>query len=253
MPVDLTFRNHIGILTLNRPEALNAMDHQLQTDLEKAIDEVEAGIGLHALIVAGAGRAFCAGSDIVDLLDVSPNDAERIIRREAGICQRLADLPIPTIAAIHGYALGGGVALAVYLDIRIASESAIFGCPEIGLGWNMPFGMSLLTGLVGRGKALELLLRGHFIQAPEAHRIGLVDEIVPEPELMESAERIGDEIASHSPTAIRSIKAVLKAEEGMGIKEADDTETRAFRNCFDTKEAREGIRDFVKKKNRPPT
>ncbi|MSS71022.1 MAG: enoyl-CoA hydratase/isomerase family protein [Candidatus Latescibacteria bacterium] len=251
MPVDLTFRDHIGVLTLNRPEALNALDHRLQADLEAALAEVEAREDLRALIVTGAGRAFCAGSDVKDLYGVSPDEADRIVRREARICQRLADLPVPTLAAIHGYALGGGIAFALYHDIRVAAESARLGCPEIKLGWSTPYGMSLLTRVVGRSKARELLFRGHVIDAREAHRIGLVDEVAPDAELMETAERIAREIAAHSPTGVRALKAVLNAEEGMGVREADDYECRAFRICFDTDEARAGIKDFVEKRRRP--
>jgi len=251
MSVDLTFRDSIGVMTLNRPEALNALDHRLQADLEAALGEIERRADLRALIVTGAGRAFCAGSDVKDLHGASPEEADRIVRREVRICHRLADLPVPTIAAIHGYALGGGIAFALYHDIRVAAESARLGCPEIRLGWSTPYGMSLLTRLVGRGKARELLFRGHVIDAREAHRIGLVDEVVPDAELMATAGGIAREIAGHSPTGVRALKAVLNGEEGMGVREADDYECRAFRICFDTEEARAGIRDFVEKRKRP--
>lgn len=250
MPVNLDIRDHVATLTLNRPEALNALDHRLQADLETALGEVETRDDLRALVVTGAGRAFCAGSDIKDLYGVTPDEADRIVRREARVCQRIADLPIPAIAAIGGYALGGGVALALYHDIRIAAESAVLGCPEIKLGWSTPYGMSLLTRVVGRSKARELLFRGHLIDAREAHRIGLVDEVAPDGALMEVADRVAREIAAHSPVGVRALKAVLNAEEGLGVREADDRECRAFRICFDTDAARGGIRDFVEKKSK---
>jgi enoyl-CoA hydratase len=250
MPVDLRIRDHVAVLTLDRPEVLNAMDRNLLDDLEKAIGEVEANDGIRALVVTGAGRAFCSGSDIRELDGISADEAERIVSREARLCRRLHDLAIPTVAAIHGHALGGGFALALYLDLRVAAESARLGCPQIRLGWNTPYGTSLLTRLAGPGRARELLFRGHLIDAREAHRIGLVDRVVPDGSFLEEALSICREIAGHAPTAIRTLKALLGRGEAAGLAEDDEAGCRAFRACFDTEEARAGIRGFLERRSR---
>lgn len=250
MLIELDVRDHIGYLTLNRPDALNAINRALMDDLDAALNAVATDARIRVVILSGRGRAFCAGSDIKDLAGVSSADAERIVRREAELCQRFEELPQPTIAAVEGYALGGGAALLLYQNIRIASETAVFGLPEVTLGWNPAFGMARLTRLIGRGWASDLMLTGRTIAAHEALAIGLVDRVVPAASLMETAETLAKQIADNPIEGVRAIKAILRAEEEMPLAKTDDYELRVFEQCARTDDAQAQIRAFVRRSHR---
>ena len=250
MLVQLDVRNRIGYLTLNRPDALNAINQPLMDDLEAALHSVASDENVVVLIVTGAGQAFCAGSDIKDLDGVSPAEAERIVRREADICHLFEEIPQPTIAAVNGHALGGGAALMLYQNIRVAGETAVFGFPGVTLGWNPAFGMSRLRRLVGRGWASELMLTGRTISAREALDIRMVDHVVPTEELMARAEDIAGQIAGNPTVGVRAIKTILQEEEYLPPDEADDYELRVFGKCIETEDAQDSIKAFVEKKNR---
>ena len=250
MLVEFEVKDRIGYITLNRPQALNALDHQLQGDLEDVLGKVATDENVRVVIVTGRGKAFCAGSDIKDLHGVSISEADRIVRREARICQSIEELPHPTIAAVNGYALGGGCALALSHDIIIASETATLGFPEVKLGWNPPYHMAQLLGAVGKAVSMDLLLTGRLIGVDEALRIGLISRIVPPDELMSTAESIANEIADNPPEAVRAIKEVLNNEDIFSYPTGVDYETRAFDLCFNTEEAKEKIKNFVEKKSK---
>lgn len=247
MLIELDVRDRIGYLILNRPDALNAINQELMDDLDAALNAVASDDRIAVLILSGRGRAFCAGSDIKDLAGASPAEAERIVRREAELCQRFEELPQPTIAAIDGYALGGGAALMLYQNIRLASEAAVFGFPEVQLGWNPAFGMARLTRLIGRGWASDLMLTGRMISAHDALEIHLIDRVVPAASLMETAEALARQIAANPAAGVRAIKAVLRTEDDLPLAETDDYELRVFGTCVGTDEAQEKIRAFIRK------
>lgn len=218
--------------------------------MEDVLEKVSTEVNVSVVLVTGRGNGFCAGSDIKDLYEVPVSEADRIVRREARICQSIEGLPQPTIAAVNGYALGGGCALALSHDIVIASETAALGFPEVKLGWNPPYHMAQLLGAVGKAVAMDLLLTGRLIDADEALRMGLISRIVSPDELMPTAESIASEITSNPPEAVRAIKEILNNEDDFSYPAGVDYETRAFDLCFDTEEAREKIRNFVEKKKK---
>lgn len=245
MLIDLSVSNRIACITLNRPDALNAINQTLLDDLEAALHATASDTEVDVVIVTGTGRAFCAGSDIKELEGVSPAEAGRMIRREAEICRLFEEIPQPTIAAIEGYALGGGAALTLYQNIRVASETALFGFPEVKLGWNPAFGMARLSRLVGEGPAAFLMMSGHTISADEALRIGLVDRVVPPPSLMETAREMAERIARNPSVGVQAIKKIMQGETLLSPYEADDYELRAFVECIDKEDAQKRIRAFA--------
>lgn len=248
MLVEFETKDKIGYITLNRPQSLNALNHEMQGDLEDALEKVASDKGVRVVIVTGRGKAFCAGSDIKDLYGVAVSEADRIVRREARICQRIERLPQPAVAAVNGYALGGGCALALSHDIVIASEAATFGFPEVKLGWNPPYHMAQLLGTVGKAVAKELLLTGRMVGASEALKMGLVSRVVQPGELMAAAVSIAKEIADNPLEAVRAIKEIINNEDPFSYPAGVDYETRAFDVCFGTEEAKEKIRAFVERK-----
>jgi enoyl-CoA hydratase len=248
MLVQLDIDDPIGYLTLNRPEALNAISQRVLDDLEAALHAVASEKQAQVVILRGAGRAFCAGSDIKEFHGVSPEEAERRVRREAEVCRLFEEIPQPTIAALEGYALGGGVAIALYQNLRIASETAQFGFPETRMGWNPAFGMSRLTRLIGPGRAGDLMLTGRIIPAPEAFQMGLVDRLTPPNRLMETARETAMTIAGHPPAGIQAIKRIMLEETLLSNEEADDYELRVFRECVGSDEAQERIQEFINRK-----
>lgn len=250
MLIDLEVQNRIGYLALNRPDALNALNQQMIDDMEAALHAVSTDERIAVLIVTGRGGAFCSGSDLKALYDTPAAEAERLARRTAWVCRLFEELPQPTIAAIEGYALGGGVALTLYQNIRVASENAVFGFPTVKLGWNPAFGMARLTRLVGRGWASDLMLTGRTIDAHEALRIRLIDRVVPPSELMPAAEALARQIADNPSAGVHAVKSVMREEENLILEEADDFELRAFGRCVETEEAQARIRAFVEKKAR---
>lgn len=246
--IDLTISHRVAVLTLNRPEALNAINQTLLDDLEAALHAVAADDGVAVVIVTGAGRAFCAGSDVKELDGVPPAEAGRMIRREAEVCRLFEEIPQPTIAAIEGYALGGGAGLALYQNMRIAGETAMFGFPEVKLGWNPAFGMARLTRLIGEGHAAYLMMSGHTIDASEALQIRLVDRVVSSEKLMEVTREMAERIARNPATGVQAIKKIMQGEALLSPYEADDYELRAFVECIDTEDARKRIRAFASKR-----
>ena len=250
MLIEFEAKDGIGYITLNRPEALNALNHELQGDLEGILEKVAADENVRVVIITGRGKAFCAGSDIKDLDGVTVSEADRIVRREARICGRIEQLPQPAIAAVNGYALGGGCALALSHDIVIASEAATFGFPEVKLGWNPPYHMAQLLGAVGKVVAKELLLTGRMVGASEALKIGLVSRVVQPGELMSAAESIAREIAGNPPEAVWAIKEIINNEDSFSYPAGVDYETRAFDVCFNAEEAKEKIKAFLERKGK---
>ncbi len=247
MRVKFEVENGIGIATLNRPEKLNALDTEMRKELARVIEEAERSV--RVLIITGSGKAFAAGADINELLKRDPVAAINAAKLGTELFTRIEELDIPVIAAVNGYALGGGCELAMACDIRIASEKARFGQPEINLGI-IPGagGTQRLPRLVGLGMAKKLVLTGEIIDAHEALRIGLVDEVVEHDRLMERAKEIARKIVEKSPLAVKIAKRALNASMNMPLREGFKYELSLFAILFASEDAKEGMRAFLEKR-----
>jgi enoyl-CoA hydratase len=208
MTVALAIADGIARLTLERPRALNALNREMASGLERALEAIAASPAT-AVIVRGEGRAFCAGNDIKEMPRFAPAEAEAVSRRWAAIVERFARLPQVTIAAVHGFALGGGCMLAAAQDLRIAAASARFGLPEVTLGFNPSYGIARLLDIVGGGPGRDLLLTGRTIDAAEALRIGLITRVVADEALAAEADALAAEIARHPRGGLAATKAVV--------------------------------------------
>jgi enoyl-CoA hydratase len=251
--VELTRRDEIALLTLNRPDSLNALSFAVLREIGAAFDEIAAS-DARALVVTGAGpKAFCAGADIRELTGRSLVEQKRGAELGQGVFARLDRLPMPSVAAINGFAFGGGLELALACTFRVASRNAKMGLPEIKLGLIPGYGGSQrLPRLVGRGAALKLLLTGAVIDAREAYRIGLIDELVEagSDALFARALELARLIASMPPLAVTAaIEAVDRGAE-LPIEEALALEAAIFGRLCATADKREGTRAFLEK--RPP-
>lgn len=198
-------------LTLNRPQALNALNRELTTALEQALERVAAMGDVRVLLVAGQGRAFCAGNDIKEMETLSGDDAQALATRHAALMDRFARLPQVTLAVIDGHALGGGLMLAVAQDLRIASDRARLGLPEVTLGFNPGYGIARLLDIAGGGPGRDLLLSGRTVHASEALRMGLVNRVVAPPTLEASALTWASEIAASPREGLAATKEIVAA------------------------------------------
>ena len=240
----------VAVVTLNRPKALNALNRQLIAELDDVLARVQADAAIRALVVTGAGdRAFAAGADISELAALGPDAARAFATTGQAVFARLESLGKPSVAAVNGFALGGGCELAMACTLRVAAESAQFGQPEIDLGLLPGFGgTQRLTRLVGRGRALDLLLRGHRITATEAERIGLVNIVVPTASLMERARGLAGELASKAPLAVRYVLAAVHEGADLPLDAANRIEAAYFGLAAATGDMREGTRAFLEKR-----
>lgn len=243
-------KDRIGVLTINRPEKLNALSNELTEELERLLAEVENDEKLRVLVMTGAGeKAFVAGADIQELVDRDALVGRKVSRTRQEIFSRIENLPIPVIAAVNGYALGGGLELALACSIRICSEKAQFGAPEVKLGI-IPGdgGTQRLPRLVGLGRAMEMILTGDFIDAQEAYRIGLVNQVVPHDELMEKAMELAQKIAKRPPLAVRYAKeAVNRSQEGDTVL-GYALESYLHALTCTTEDKKEGVQAFLEKR-----
>ena len=209
MSASLTMDGAIARLTLERPEALNALNRDIAAALEDSLGRLERARDVSVVVLSGRGRAFCAGNDIAEMPALPPADAEALSQRWQDIMDRFARLPQVTIAAVQGYALGGGCMLAAAQDLRIAETGAHFGLPEITLGFNPSYGIARLLDVVGGGHARELLLTGRTIDAAEALRMGLVTRVVPDGLLERAAADFAAEVARHPRGGLAATKAIV--------------------------------------------
>src|SRR5437870_960327 len=207
--VEVDAQDGVAWLRLNRPEALNALNRLLTSALEEALERVAAMDEVRVLVVTGRGRAFCAGNDIKEMQTVAPDDAEALARRHATIMKRFSSLPQVTIAAVDGYALGGGLMLAIAQDLRVASDRARFGLPEVTLGFPPAYGIARLLDVVAGGHARDLLLTGRTLHATEALRIGLVNRVVAPPTLEASVTSLAAEIARSPRSGLSATKEIV--------------------------------------------
>jgi enoyl-CoA hydratase/carnithine racemase len=205
----LTVDGAVASLTLERPEALNALNRDVAAALEDSLGRLERARDVSVVVLSGRGRAFCAGNDIAEMPALSPAEAEALSQRWQDILDRFARLPQVTIAAVRGYALGGGCMLAAAQDLRMAETGTQFGLPEITLGFNPSYGIARLLDVVGGSHARELLLTGRIIDATEALRMGLVTRVVPDGSLERAATDFAAEVAHHPRGGLAASKAIV--------------------------------------------
>jgi enoyl-CoA hydratase len=239
-------KDNIRIITLNRPERLNAMNFQIAVDLENVIAEIEEDEQARAVILTGAGRAFSAGGDIKDMAD--PNAKNPPLGRYI-FFNKVEDVSKPVIAAINGICIGGGLEIALCCDFRITSDVAKFGQAEVKLGI-MPGGggTARLPRLIGPGRAKEFLYFGDFIDAQEAYRIGLVNKVVPPEGLMDEAMKWARELAERPPLSLKMIKDCVNIGMQMDLLSAIDYEAKCAKMLFTTEDSVEGTTAFVEKR-----
>ena len=247
--VNYEVQGAVAILTINRPEALNALNSQVLSDLDEAITKVEADDSVHAVILTGAGRSFVAGADIGEMKGFSARDGKKFGVHGGGVFLRLENLSKPVIAAVNGFALGGGCELAMSCDIRIASEKAKFGQPEVGLGITPGFGgTQRLPRIVGISKAMELILTAKVINAAEAERIGLVSAVYPPEELMDKAMELANAICANAPIAVAESKRCIRMGMQTDIATGSAFEAEAFGVTCGTEDKDEGMGAFLEKR-----
>ena len=239
----------IGVLTIDRPEALNALNSTVISELEQLIGEVEKDLELRALIITGAGRSFVAGADIGEQKPLTLDGGRRWGQRGSAMMRRIEKLEIPTIAAVNGFALGGGCELALSCDIILASEKAKFGQPEVGLGITPGFsGTQRLPRRVGIGKAKELIYSGKMIKADEAEKIGLVNAVYAPEELLPGAIEMAKSFTKNAPIAVKYAKACIDRGMQMDIDDGIALENELFAMCFATQDQKEGMGAFLEKR-----
>lgn len=244
-------QGNIALITINRPEALNALNSKVISELEQAVAAVEADTSLAAMILTGEGRSFVAGADIAEQCPMDPAAGRKWGQRGSALMRRIELLPIPTIAAVNGFALGGGCELAMSCDIILASEKAKFGQPEVGLGITPGFsGTQRLPRRVGMAKAKELIFSGKMIKADEAEKIGLVNAVYAPEELMNGAMEMAKSFAANAPVAVRYAKSCIDRGMQMDMDSAIAYENELFALCFATDDQKEGMTAFLEKREK---
>ena len=246
--VKLEKKGPVGIVTMDRPEALNALDKQVLEDLDAVLDQVEADPEILVAIVTGAGRSFVAGADIGQMSNFTAVEGKAFGAYGNGVFLKLENLTKPTIAAVNGFALGGGCELSMACDIRLASDKAKFGQPEVGLGITPGFGgTQRLPRIVGVSNAMDMILTARVLKAEEAERIGLVSRVYPAEELMDKALELANAIAANAQVAVRQSKAAIRRGMQTDMATAAAFEAEAFGLCFSTEDQKGAMHAFVSK------
>lgn len=242
-------KGRVAVLTIDRQEALNALNADVLKDLGAALDEVSASETTDVVIITGAGRSFVAGADIGEMKPLTAVQGKDWGRFGNEVFLKVENLSKPVIAAVNGFALGGGCELAMACDIRLASEKAKFGQPEVGLGITPGFGgTQRLARIVGTGRAMELILTAKVIDAAEAEKIGLVNAVCPPEELMDKAMAMAEAIAAQAQVAVRESKSCIRRGIQTDIHTGIAYETEAFGLCFSTEDQKEGMSAFLEKR-----
>ena len=236
----------VAVLTINRPKALNALNSAVLDELNEAIDAIDLN-EVRALIITGAGeKSFVAGADIGEMSNLTKGQGEAFGKKGNDVFRKIETLPIPVIAAVNGFALGGGCEISLACDIRICSENAVFGQPEVGLGITPGFGgTQRLARTIGVGMAKQLIYTARNIKAPEALRIGLVNAVYPIEELMGAAKKMASIIASNAPIAVRNCKKAINDGLQTDIESGVEIEEKLFGDCFETEDQRYGMAFFL--------
>ncbi|HKS95889.1 MAG TPA: enoyl-CoA hydratase-related protein, partial [Terriglobia bacterium] len=245
-------REGIGYVTLSRPDKLNALNRAMLSELSACFEELRHDESVGAVILTGAGdRAFAAGADVSELSECDAPCGKEASERGQRVFRAIEELGKPVIAAVRGYALGGGCELALASTLRVASESARFGLPEVKLGLIPGYGgTQRLARLVGMGRALEMILTGEPLTAAEAYRIGLVNRVVPEDELIPAARLLAQRIISNAPLAVRYALEAVRHGMQLTEREGENLEATLFGGACATADMKEGTRAFLEK--RPP-
>lgn len=238
----------VGIITISREKALNALNSAVLDELNATFDSVDLST-VRCLILTGAGqKSFVAGADIGEMSTLTKAEGEAFGKKGNDVFRKIETFPIPVIAAVNGFALGGGCEISMSCDIRICSENAVFGQPETGLGITPGFGgTQRLARLVGAGMAKQMIYTARNIKAPEAYRIGLVNAVYPQEELMAAAEKMAAGIAKNAPIAVRNCKKAINEGLDADMDDAMVIEEKLFGSCFETGDQKYGMEFFLDK------
>ncbi len=238
----------VGVITINRPQALNALNSQVLEELEETFKAVDLET-TRALILTGAGeKSFVAGADIGEMSSLSKAEGEAFGKKGNDIFRFIETFPIPVIAAVNGFALGGGCEISMSCDIRICSENAIFGQPEVGLGITPGFGgTQRLARIIGVGMAKQLIYTARNIKAEQAKAIGLVNDVYPQEELLDQAKKLASIIAANAPIAVRNCKKAINDGLDADMDQAIVIEEKLFGDCFETEDQKAAMANFLEK------
>lgn len=238
----------VGVITINRPKALNALNSEVLKEIEATFDAIDLE-ATRAVVLTGAGdKSFVAGADIGEMSTLTKEEGEAFGKVGNDVFRKIETFPIPVIAAVNGFALGGGCEISMSCDIRLCSENAIFGQPEVGLGITPGFGgTQRLARIVGVGKAKEMIYTAFNIKAEEAYRIGLVNAVYPQEELLAAAKKLASKIASNAPIAVRASKKAINDGLQVDMDQAIVVEEKAFGSCFETEDQKAGMGNFLEK------
>ena len=238
----------VGVVTINRPKALNSLNSEVLKEIEATFDAIDLD-ATRAVVLTGAGdKSFVAGADIGEMSTLTKAEGEAFGKTGNDVFRKIETFPIPVIAAVNGFALGGGCEISMSCDIRICSENAIFGQPEVGLGITPGFGgTQRLARIVGVGKAKEMIYTAFNIKAEEAYRIGLVNAVYPQEELLAAAKKLANKIASNAPIAVRACKKAINEGLQVDMDQAIVVEEKAFGSCFETEDQKAGMGNFLEK------
>lgn len=239
----------VGVVTINRPKALNALNSGVLEELEATFDQVDLET-TRVIILTGAGtKSFVAGADIAEMSTLTKEEGEAFGKKGNDVFRKIETFPLPVIAAVNGFALGGGCEISMSCDIRICSENAVFGQPEVGLGITPGFGgTQRLVRIIGVGKAKEMIYSASNIKAEEAYRIGLVNAVYSQEELMDMAKKLANKIARNAPIAVRACKSAMNEGLDVDMDKAIVVEEKAFGSCFETEDQVEGMKAFLEKR-----
>ena len=243
----------VEVITIDRPKALNALNPEVLADLKAAFEAVDQN-AIRCIVLTGEGdKSFVAGADIGSMSTMTKAEGEAFGKLGNDIFLMIESFPIPVIAAVNGFALGGGNELAMSCDIRLCSDNAVFGQPEVGLGITPGFGgTQRLARLVGMGMAKQMVYSALNIKADEALRIGLVNAVYPQAELMDNAMKLASKIAKNAPIAVRNCKKAMNEGISLPIEKAVEVEEKLFGDCFETHDQVEGMQCFLSKEKPKP-
>ena len=248
--VEFEQRGHVGLITINRPEVLNALNLEVIEQLDDILLRAESQEDVHVIVITGAGRSFVAGADIGEMVNYTADDAKRFSHHGNNTMMHITRFPSPVIAAVNGFALGGGCELALSCDIILASEKAKFGQPEVGLGITPGFsGTQRLPRRVGVAKAKELIFSGKMIKADEAEKIGLVNAVYAPEALMDGAMEMARSFVKNAPIAVKYAKACIDRGMQTDIDSGIACENELFAMCFATADQKEGMGAFLEKRS----